>query len=322
MTEPPAGQAPDTTTPPPPDSDEKSDLRVVLQFFIVPLSLVAVLVLLFFGLQLVRSRTPDPATTLSSLQNYEGFLSSFVGDIKRWQYGYDLSLLMRGKDAQSLRRMLPGLVQAFNEAGTRRDLKLRRYLALALGHSGDPRAVAPLRDGLRDADAETRLFCAWGLMNAADRAALPDLRAAARDSDPGVRKMAVHALGRMHDRESIPALREALVDPADDVRWNAALSLALLGDQSASPVLVALLEASLGPDTEPGLAAAADGDNDDGNSRRDWALNSIRGLALLKAPKAKALLVRLTSSAGDPAIREAAALAIAAYGPERAAGVP
>ncbi len=47
--------------------DEKSDLKVVMQFFIVPLILVAVLVLAFFGLQFLRNRNPDPRATLRSL---------------------------------------------------------------------------------------------------------------------------------------------------------------------------------------------------------------------------------------------------------------
>ena len=294
------------TTPDRPDAslgeDERSDLRVVLQFFIVPLGLVAVLVLVFFGLQFLRSRRPEPGSTLKSLRGDRGFLARFVGDLKRWQYGYDLSLFMRSQDAEGIRRLLPELIRAFGEAGLRRDLKLRRYLALALGHSRDPRAVEPLRDGIRDADAQTRLFSAWGLMQIGEQSALADLRAALADADPGVRKMVTFALGEMADAQSAPALREALADPEPDVRWNAALSLARLGDGAAIPVLMSLLEESQAPPTP----------------RREMALNAIRGLALLKPPAARDLMGRLAASAPDPEIRAAAGLALASYGPASA----
>src|SRR5207249_9497184 len=72
--------------------DEKGDWRVVLQFFVVPLALVAVLVTVFFGLQVLRSRRPDPITTLDDLKSTGGFLLPWVGDPKRWQSGYDRSL--------------------------------------------------------------------------------------------------------------------------------------------------------------------------------------------------------------------------------------
>src|SRR5712692_9414627 len=74
-----------------PAADGKSDLKIVLQFFIVPLSLVAVLVSAFFGLQVLRSRRPDAEGALRSLQRYDGLLARWVGDVKRWQSGYDLS---------------------------------------------------------------------------------------------------------------------------------------------------------------------------------------------------------------------------------------
>jgi HEAT repeat protein len=293
-----------------PEEEEKSDLKVVLQFFVVPLVLVGVLVIVFFGLQFLRSRNPDPQATLESLEHYEGFLARVVGDLKRWQYGYDLSLLMRGEDPEGIRKMLPQLVEGFRGAGARGDLKLRRYLALALGSSQDPRAVTALREGLKDEDSQTRLFSAWGLAQMDDPEALPDLRAAVRDEDAGVRKLAVFALGRLGDREGAVLVRSALEDPEADVRWNAALALARLGDRTAVPILMDLLESSVGEAEEDALGGEAD--------RDELAINAIRGLALLKAPEAEGVLRRLAGSAGDSRIAETARLALEAYG----SGVP
>ncbi len=285
-----------------PETDGRSDLKVVLQFFIVPLSLVMVLVSVFFGLQIMRRHRPDVSTTLRSLEAYEGFLARYVGDVKRWQSGYDLSLLLRGDGAGEIRAILPDLVNAFHQAGARRDLKLRRYLALALGRSADPAAVAPLREGLADSDPQTRLFACWGLVLVGDRSVLPDLRAAAADPDAGLRKAAIFGLGRLGDRDAQPLLRTALEDAEADVRWNAALALARLGDPAAVPVLVGLLDASAPPSPNARPEEVSD--------RKNRALNAIRGLALLRSPQARGPLGGAAEGASDPEVREAARLAL------------
>lgn len=297
MTESTASKAETGTAP---DEDEKSDLKVVLQFFIVPLALVIVLVAVFFGLQMARSARPDPGATLESLQSYEGFLANWVGDLKRWQSGYDLSLLLRSDGGRESGRLVPDLSRAFREAGD--DVKLRRYLALALGRSADPRAAPVLREGIGDPDAQTRLYCAWGLLALRERSALGELRAAVADGDPAVRKVAIFALGEMEDREAAPVLLRALRDREADVRWNAALSLARLGRPEAAPVLIDLLEQAA-----PGAEGAPAGE------RSEQAINAIRGLALLKDETAREPLGRAAAGAADSRVREAARLALQSY---------
>ena len=288
-------------------TDEKSDLKVVLQFFIVPLALVAVLVLVFFGLQILRSHRPDAEATLDSLKNYQGFLARVVGDLKRWQYGYDLSVLMRDEDAEMMQRILPEIIDGFRDAGERGDLKLRRYLALALGLSADPKAAAALREGLRDDDSQTRLYSVWGLARIDDPSVSPDLRAAVTDTDPGVRKLSVYALGQRGDRKAVPALRAALVDPEEDVRWNSALALAMLRDAAGAQVLMGLLEHAI---NDPGPTGGSDG----GTDPVELALNAIRGLAILAPHEAKGLLRRAAEGDVDPRVAEAARLALDSYG--------
>lgn len=294
------------------EKDEKSDWKVVLQFFVVPLGLVAVLVSVFFGLQVLRSHHPDPRATLGHLKGPSRFLLPWVGDPKRWQSGYDLSLLLRSGPGHGGPVLVPEMAAAFREAGA--DSKLRRYLALALGRSGDGRAAPVLREGLKDRDGETRLFCAWGLMQIAGREALPDLRAAAADSDAGVRTMAVFALGQMGDREGAGVLRAALGDAATGVRWNAALSLARLGDASGEPVLIEILETG-----EPGTPRATGAG---GTGDASAVLNAIRALALLKDDAARAALKRASESGRSEEIRRTARLALEAIGAEARSPLP
>ena len=295
-------------------ADDRSDWKVVLQFFIVPLSLVTVLVTVFFGLQVLRSRHPDPRTTLNDLKGRRGFLLPWVGDPKRWQSGYDLSLLVRSGAPGSVGFLIPGMAAAFRDAGSAGDLKLRRYLALALGRSGDARAAAVLREGLKDADGEVRLFCAWGLMQIADRDSLADLRAAAADTDPGVRKMAVFALGQMGDHDGASVLRTALSDRDRDVRWNAAISLARIGDASGEPVLFEILDTGAPVPTRAEDAAGSD--------EAAPSLNAIRALALLKDGAARAALERTSESAGSAQIRSTARVALESLDAEARDALP
>jgi len=281
--------------------EEKGDWRVVLQFFVVPLALVAVLVTVFFGLQVLRSRRPDLRATLDGLKSTGGFRLPWVGDPKRWQSGYDLSLLLRSGEGASAPH--PELAAAFREARRTGDIKLQRYLALALGRTGDGRAAVPLGEGLDDADGDTRLYCAWGLMQVGGDEALAVLRRVAEThGDDGVRKMAVFALGRRGDREAAPVLRRALGDPDRDVRWNAAISLARLGDASGETILMEILETST-PDLLRRKAPAA---ADDATP----ALNAIRGLALLGDRTARAALERAARAGKSEDVRATARLAI------------
>jgi hypothetical protein len=302
MTKPPAVEV----APPVPEED-KSDWKVVLQFFVVPLALVAVLVTVFFGLQVLRSRHPDPRTTLVDLKSTGGFLLPWVGDPKRWQSGYDLSLLLRSGEGVSDVPLLPEMAAAFREARRNDDLKLRRYLALALGRTGDARAVAALSEGLEDPDDETSLYCAWGLMQVGGAPALTVLRqAAASHADAGVRKMAVFALGQLGDRDGADALRRALVDSDADVRLNAAIALARVGDAAGEPVLIEILERFT---TEVAAQQTIAEPRDDSP-----ALNAIRALSLLRGERARAALERAARSAASEEIRDTARLALEPQG--------
>ena len=298
----PQAQSPE---PMPPEVDDRSDFKVVMQFFLVPLSLVAVLVVLFFGFQFLRERRPDPRRTLQALERQDGFLGAAIGDLKRWQSGYDLSLLLRSGNEEDLRALVPDLIQSLHDAAARGDLKLRRYLTLALGQAADARAAGALRESLAADDAETRLLAVSGLMRLHDPALLPDLRTALQDQDAGVRKMAVFSLGALEDRDSLPALRAALRDPAEDVGWNAALALARLGDRSAVPALLTMLDRGLSSAGREGKVPPAAG----AAPSADLALNAVRGLLLLHAEEGRPLLERAVASS-DEALRSAAQLAL------------
>ncbi len=97
----------------------------------------------------------------------------------------------------------------------------RRDGAIALGKYGDPRAVFPLVDRLKnDHEKEVRQAAAWALAEIGDSRAIIPLEAAAQfDKRPDVRAVAAKSLARMPSK--LPRPHEtANVAPAP--RWHAA----------------------------------------------------------------------------------------------------
>ena len=142
---------------------------------------------------------------------------------------------------------------------------MRRYLALAVGRLGSPRAVPALLaaakgSGGASPDSETQIYAVWALGAIADPAAVPFRGLARAPQDAGIRKAAVHALGSFPDDASAAALAPALSDPIEDVRWNAAVALARRRDPRAAPVLLQMMDRA--PAVHPGPHAGAEGGRD------------------------------------------------------------
>jgi len=159
----------------------------------------------------------------------------------------------------------------------------RRNVLVALGRSGDRRALAPLRQAVSDPD--------------------PIVRAAAAD-----------ALGSLGEPQAVTALKPLLHDPVFTVRVSAALALEALHDDSAKPFLRDVANNSHAAIKVIGLRALKD------DPAGDW-LSAVQDLttsedpevrreaAVLLAPhdpeRAAATLKALLNDA-NPAIREVA----------------
>jgi HEAT repeat protein len=279
---------------------------LVLQFFIFPMSIVAVCVAVFVVFGLVATGPKDPRAILAEVRTGGGLFN-----IKRWQAAYALANALESEadvaKARSDPQFVPDVIALYREteSGTGDDLLVRRYLAMALGRLGDPRAVPELRrtvQAVGHADAQTVIYAAWALGAIGDRAALGDLLELARSDDAGLRKAAVHALGPFPEAREV--LAGALADAAVDVRWNAAVALARQGDARAVPVLLQMMDrthlAGI-PDLSP-------------EQRDDAVMEAVRASASLRDAQLRAALERARE--GDPSlkVREAARLALAAQG--------
>ncbi len=285
------------------EAPRQSTPFLVLQFFIFPLSIVAVCVAVFVIFGMIASEGKGAREHLADVRN--------GGANRRWQAAFELAkVLQAGKDpALADPAFTAEVAKVFTDAGGD-DPRVRRYLALALGRLGDRAAVPALLQAVDEAgaagarsDPETQVYAVWALGVIEDPAAVPRLAALARGDDAGLRKAAVHALGAFTDPESREALAAALEDPVADVRWNAAIALARRRDPAAIPVLLTMLDRDQLA-AVPGLTA---------EQRTEAMVQAIDAGSVFDDPRAAGAIRALRADA-DLKVRERA---LAVSGPAR-----
>ncbi|HOI13911.1 MAG TPA: HEAT repeat domain-containing protein [Methanoculleus sp.] len=127
------------------------------------------------------------------------------------------------------------------EIETRRDLR-RVYAAAILGEIGDPSAVEPLVQALKDANDDLRCQ-ASGAIAKFESGAVRPLAAMLANPDPEVRVVAAGVLGDTGDPAAVDPLIGALHDKSDDVRGAAAGALMRMGDAAVEPLAAATKDA-------------------------------------------------------------------------------
>ncbi|MBZ0315539.1 MAG: HEAT repeat domain-containing protein [Anaerolineae bacterium] len=128
------------------------------------------------------------------------------------------------------------VIDTLSAALNNNNATMRGSVTLALGQIGDPAAVPPLLDILRDADEIVR-GRAWEALGNIGTPAVPRLLESLRDFNEKVRAGAANALGNIKDPVALPNLLEALHDPSPQVRASAAAALGNIGDPIAITAL-------------------------------------------------------------------------------------
>ena len=218
----------------------------VVQFFLVPLGIVATCVLVYalFAFILVNPRSARD--WLNDLK--EG------GPNTRYHAALQLSQSIRRMDVPDTRLTLE-ILALFKDAPTeesvgpvKHEFNMRAYLASCLGALRDPRASEKLLEAARaDANLETRMACLEALGAIKDPSTIAGLVKLLDDPEPVVRKYAALNVGavaeKAGDRSVIDPLKKLLADPLPDVGWNAALALGyFLGDPSGNDTLKKMLD--------------------------------------------------------------------------------
>jgi HEAT repeat protein len=279
-----------------PEEPRQSTPFLVLQFFIFPLSIVAVCVTVFVVFGLIAAEGKGPRQYLDEVRTGSAN--------RRWQAAFELTKVLQAHRDPALAdpRFVDEAVRTFGESAGD-DPRVRRYLALALGRLGDRRAVPALLQAAQDSapngthpDPETQIYAVWALGAIGDPQGEPALIEFAKSEDAGVRKTAVHALGSFPGEGSRAALAAALADGTDDVRWNAAVALARRRDPAAAPVLLEMLDRRH-LDTVAGMTE---------EQKVDVLVQAIEAAAVVPDPRLRAALATLRDRDPSLKVREAA----------------
>lgn len=289
---------------------------VAIQFFLIPLAVVGVTVLIYVGFRSLLVDDRSPQEYLSEIRT--------GGANRQWPAAYELSRLMDRPGVRADRSLAPALVAAFEEARDG-DPRVRRYLALAIGRLEPPlppEAVDALIKSLEEPAVawqpdwfsrfngwteididEARITTIWALGSSGDPSVVPRLQRLFDDSsDAGIRKIVVYALGALPGDAQAATLKAALGDQTPDVRWNAAVALARHGSREGVPVLRQMLDRTYVADTvkrEVRLEADLD-------PVADVMISGLRAVATLKDGTLRSSVEQLSQTDPSLKVRQAA----------------
>ncbi|MBM3779912.1 MAG: HEAT repeat domain-containing protein [Acidimicrobiia bacterium] len=278
---------------------------LAVQFFLIPLAVVAVTAGIYLGFRTLLADNRTAADYLAEIRS--------GGENRRWPAAYELSRLMADPSVRaSDETLVPGLLEAYDQSASG-DPRVRQYLVLALGRLGSPvpEGVVPrLTAALEAGDPETQINAIWALGALGTGAAVGDLEALYSHTDAGVRKMVVYALGAIPDAADSVVLETALADAAADVQWNAAVALARHGRREGVPVLGRMLDREyVAGALEVDPAAGGDGD-----PAGQVLMTGLQAAAALRDATLRPAVERVSASDPNLRVRQAALEALEAYG--------
>ena len=285
------------------DGEEATSLSVALAFFAVPLLLVVVGVAVFIMFGVVAHEGTSPEEYLAQINGR--------GINEPWQAAFHLSQQLQFDEQLHGNGDFANRVVRALERSEEGDVRIRRFLATALGRVGHTNGTAALIRQLEDEDPEVRVNSMWALGRIAqqDTSATRDAAGDAiasqlRNDDSSVRTMASYVLGVLRQGDTRTALRVALNDVVPSVRWNAAVALGLMHDPAGIDELAEMIDRetlALVPQITP-------------QQERNTMLAALEALRIMGVPatatEVTATLNRLRSADPDSSVREAAGEAL------------
>ena len=284
---------------------------LAVQFFLIPLAVVAVTALFYLGFRMLLADERTAQEYLTEIR--------FGGANRRWPAAYELSRLMADPEIEKTNpSLVTGLIEAFEESADD-DPMVRRYLALALGRvnvPASPEVIDALIKGLEDTDSETQINVIWALGSLQAEPAVAGLEQLYKSSDAGIRKMVVYALGAIPAGGDSSLLETALADVANDVRWNAAVALARHGrDEGVSVIREMLDREHLTQAVEANIQADVDTD-----PVGDVMISGLQAAAVLQESSLRGRVEEISVSDRSMRVRQAALDALKVFG-DKASGL-
>lgn len=270
----------------------------ILQLFLIPLIIVSIIVCVWLMFSWLAHMGNDPQKLVQDIRKQNS---------ASWQKALVLANMLRNeeydhlKDDPQLASELSDLLRMYLKEGgdDDRSIKLRRFLARAIGEFRTPEVLPALlqaarqENNLRDLEVRRSALEALAILSSnlgpekmrARTEVIDVLLDASRErSDDGsdrldraaIRSTAAFALGVIGGEEATDRLAQMAIDGEPDVRFNAAIGLARNGDARAETVLLQMLD----PDNEQAVKNEAS-DNARQRKRLDVMVNAIRAIVKL-----------------------------------------
>jgi HEAT repeat protein len=295
---------------------------LAVQFFLIPLAVVAIAVSVYVGFRSLLADSRSPHDYLAEIRT--------GGSSRAWPAALELSAAMSDPKARSDKQLASELVKAFADSRDA-DPRVRKYLALAIGRVDPPLPPDAVDVLLASLDlpekpwtpdpwsrfngwtpemAETRISTIWALSGSGDERVVARLTPLFAVPDPGVRKIVVYALGALPGTTQIDTLRTALQDDTADVRWNAAVALARKNNREGVPVLRQMLDRTYVEQTVKREVRL----DEDKDPIADVMISGLRAAATLKDESLKPSISALSTSDRSMKVRDAALEALKVMG--------
>ena len=295
---------------------------LAVQFFLIPLAVVAIAVGIYVGFRSMLADTRTPQDYLAEIRT--------GGMARQWPAAYELSQLMDDPKVRSDKAVAIALVKTFDDARDD-DPRVRKYLALAIGRLEPPLPAEAVSVLLKSLDVpekawtpdvwsringwtsemnEAHISTIWALGASGDPGVVPRLQPLYASPDAGVRKMTVYALGALPGDAQLVTLRTAIQDPVADVRWNAAVALARHGSHDGVGVLRQMLDRQY---VEQTVRREVRQDEDD-DPIADVMISGLRAAATLKDGALRPSIATLSQQDRSLKVREAAMEALRVMG--------
>ena len=204
-------------------------------FFLIPLMITIFGVLFFFLFKMLTYEEQDPYHLLNNIKS--GSLT------KRWQSAYELSNLMTDPDRIPEDQFFINQMITMYENSIHDDSRVRTYLALAMGQTGNMIFGDVLLNGLNDENIENRIAAIKSLGSIEYTKSVPYLnKLVISNNSQQERLAAIISLGQIKNKSSIPVLEKALNDEEANIRWDAAISLTKMNSNKGIYTIKQLLK--------------------------------------------------------------------------------
>ncbi len=207
---------------------------IVHSFFIIPFLIAVFCVLMFTAVHMLTREDHSVYDYLNDIKT--------GGLTKRWQAAFELSkILAHPQNAPRDDAFIAELIKIYR-GSVHDDPRVRQYLALAMGRTGNPAFFPALTEDIQHEKEDILPAVIYSLGTLRDERAVDAVSPYLNHADGRIRSMAAVALGNIGSGKSAQILKKSLSDTEPNVQWGAALSLAQMADAAGKEIIAQLLD--------------------------------------------------------------------------------